>query len=116
MPAIASTTAPTTSPSSATWPSISFARSRQRAPCASRSSGRDGRTHSSPKSSLKFEMRLPWGEKPLVICDRPRLVLFGFDDDQKKGAVWTKHLDKLVGELGSDRVLVRGNATGFTMG
>src|SRR3954462_7365936 len=60
MPAIASTTAPTTSPSSATWPSISFARSRQRAPCASRSSGRDGRTHSSPKSSLKFEMRLPW--------------------------------------------------------
>src|SRR3954466_8832234 len=60
MPAIVSTTAPTTSPSSATWLSISFARSRQRAPCASRSSGRDGRTHSSPKSSLKFEMRLPW--------------------------------------------------------
>src|SRR3954464_14190276 len=66
MPAIASTTAPTTSPSSATWLSISFARSRQRAPCASRSSGRDGRTHSSPKSSLTFEMRLPWPWEGLV--------------------------------------------------
>src|SRR3954468_22664974 len=59
MPAIASTTAPTTSPSSATWPSISSAKSRLKAPCASRSSGPDGRTHTSPKSSLKFEMRLP---------------------------------------------------------
>src|SRR4051812_34964071 len=70
MPAIASTTAPTTSPSSATWLSISFARSRQRAPCASRSSGRDGRTHSSPKSSLKFEMRLPC-RQPAKGADRP---------------------------------------------
>src|SRR4051812_9360702 len=71
MPAIASTTAPTTSPSSATWLSISFARSRQRAPCASRSSGRDGRTHSSPKSSLKFERRLPCsfrGKTQWLVC------------------------------------------------
>src|SRR3954447_26727959 len=59
MPEIAWIMAPTTSLSSATWPSISFARSRQRAPCASRSSGPDGRTHISPKSSLKSEMRLP---------------------------------------------------------
>src|SRR3954470_12186373 len=59
MPEIAWIMAPTTSPSSATWPSISFARSRQRAPCASRSSGPDGRTHISPKSSLKSEMRSP---------------------------------------------------------
>src|SRR4051795_6966196 len=74
MPAIASTTAPTTSPSSATWPSISSARSRPRAPCASRSSGRDGRTHSSPKSSLKFEMRLPWGRPGHPPAD-PRILL-----------------------------------------
>src|SRR3982751_5962745 len=59
MPEIAWIMVPTTSPSSATWPSISFARSRQRAPCASRSSGLDGRTHTSPKSSPKSEMRLP---------------------------------------------------------
>src|SRR3954466_8017404 len=62
MPEIAWIMAPTTSPSSATWPSISFARSRQRAPCASRSSGPDGRTHISPKSSPKSEMRLPCNE------------------------------------------------------
>src|SRR3954471_5402752 len=60
MPEIAWIMAPTTSLSSVTWPSISFARSRPRAPCASRSSGRDGRTHISPKSSPKSEMRLPW--------------------------------------------------------
>src|SRR3954454_25022818 len=59
MPEIAWIMAPTTSLSSVTWPSISFARSRPRAPCASRSSGRDGRTHISPKSSPKSEMRLP---------------------------------------------------------
>src|SRR4051812_33540857 len=60
MPETAWTTAPTTSPSSATWPSISSARSPPKAPCASRSSGQDGRTRSSPKSSPKSEMRLPW--------------------------------------------------------
>src|SRR4051812_42838348 len=59
MPEIAWIMAPTTSLSSVTWPSISFARSRPRAPCASRSSGPDGRTHISPKSSPKSEMRLP---------------------------------------------------------
>src|SRR4051812_38185235 len=59
MPETAWTTVPTTSPSSATWPSISSARSPPKAPCASRSSGQDGRTRSSPKSSPKSEMRLP---------------------------------------------------------
>src|SRR6187431_1965077 len=62
MPEIAWIMAPTTSPSSATWLSTSSARSRPRAPCASRSSGPDGRTHTSPKSSPKSEMRLPWAE------------------------------------------------------
>jgi len=56
------------------------------------------------------------GEKPLVICDRPRFVLFGFDDDQKRGAVWAKHRGKLVGLLGADRVLLRGSSVGFTTG
>src|SRR3954451_22853004 len=70
MPEIAWIMAPTTSLSSVTWPSISFARSRPRAPCASRSSGRDGRTHISPKSSPKSEMRLPWGQGIATIYDR----------------------------------------------
>ncbi|NYZ11609.1 hypothetical protein HL658_03535 [Azospirillum sp. RWY-5-1] len=56
------------------------------------------------------------GEKPVVICDRPRLVLFGFDDDQKRGAVWAKHRGKLVDLLGADRVLLRGSSVGFTTG
>ncbi|KJR66219.1 hypothetical protein VY88_09425 [Azospirillum thiophilum] len=56
------------------------------------------------------------GEKPLVICDRPRLVLFGFDDDQRRGVVWTKHRGKLVDLLGADRILLRGNSVGFTNG
>jgi len=56
------------------------------------------------------------GEKPLVICDRPRLVLFGFDDDQKRGAVWAKHKGKLVDLLGADRVLLRGSSVRFIAG
>src|SRR3954468_19625942 len=72
MPETAWTTVPTTSPSSATWPSISSARSPPKAPCASRSSGQDGRTRSSPKSSPKSEMRLPCRDAFLEFC-RPRI-------------------------------------------
>src|SRR3954469_194946 len=72
MPEIAWIMAPTTSPSSATWPSISSARSRQRAPCASRSSVPDGRTHISPKSSPKSEMRLPWVLRSFVCTSQGR--------------------------------------------
>jgi hypothetical protein len=56
------------------------------------------------------------GKKPLLISDEPRLVIFGFDDDQKKGKVWAKHRNKLYDMLGKNRVLLRGNAKGFTVG
>ncbi len=51
---------------------------------------------------------------PLSISTAPRLVIFGFDEDQHRGAVWGSHRQKLIDALGRDRVLLRGNATGFT--
>ena len=36
--------------------------------------------------------------------------------DQKNGKVWTQHRDKLYDMLGRNRVLLRGNAKGFTSG
>ncbi len=46
----------------------------------------------------------------------PRLVIFGFDDDQKNGKVWRDHRAKLEDStrgLGADRVLLRGTAKDF---
>ena len=56
------------------------------------------------------------GRKPFLISSQPRLVIFGFDEDQKNGKVWGNHRDKLYDMLGRDRVLLRGNARGFTSG
>jgi hypothetical protein len=56
------------------------------------------------------------GKKPLCISDQPRLVIFGFDEDQKNGKVWAQHRSKLYDMIGSNRVLLRGNANGFTSG
>jgi hypothetical protein len=56
------------------------------------------------------------GRKPLDVSGRPRLVFFGFDEDQRVGKVWTRHRDKLFDMLGRERVLLRGNARGFTIG
>src|SRR3954453_6965506 len=97
MPEIAWTMVPTTSLSSATWPSISCARSRQRAPYASRSSGPDGRTHISPKSSLKFEVRSPWA----MDTDLKERA----DDDAVQAGLDAAH--KRVGELSMEVELLR---------
>lgn len=48
----------------------------------------------------------------LQINNDVRLVVFGYDSDQDKGAVWQPHLEKLKGI----NVLRRGNAKGFTRG
>ena len=56
------------------------------------------------------------GKKPLRISNQPRLVIFGFDEDQKNGKVWTHHRNKLCDMIGRNRVLLRGNAKGFTSG
>ena len=47
-------------------------------------------------------------KKPLVLDERPRLVIFGFDQDQKDGSVWKGHREKLVTALEEQRVLDRG--------
>ncbi|WP_210162124.1 hypothetical protein [Amorphus coralli] len=55
------------------------------------------------------------GKLPLVIDCEPRLVIFGFDADQKGGSVWGLHLDKLKAAL-PGRVLVKGASDGFKTG
>jgi hypothetical protein len=50
------------------------------------------------------------------VSTRPRLVIFGFDEDQERGLVWKVHREKLRNALGEDRVLLRGNPAGFTRG
>lgn len=53
---------------------------------------------------------------PLNISTTPRLVIFGFDEDQSRGADWSRHREKLVDAIGPGRVLLRGNPVGFTNG
>jgi hypothetical protein len=45
----------------------------------------------------------------------PRLVVFGFDEDQKKGSIWSPHEQKLDKILG-DRFIAKGDPTDFTNG
>lgn len=51
----------------------------------------------------------------LAICPDVRLVIFGFDADQKDGANWLGHRRKLEAALG-DRLLLKGDANKFTNG
>ncbi len=56
------------------------------------------------------------GSTPLTVNDAPRLVVFGFDEDQRSGTYGERLRDKLKGKLGDDRALFRGNSKGFTRG
>ena len=56
------------------------------------------------------------GSDGLAISAKPRLVIFGFDKDQKDGEVWAGHRDKLINALGKDRVLLKGNPNNFKNG
>lgn len=51
----------------------------------------------------------------LAIRPDVRLVIFGFDADQKDGANWSGHRGKLEAVLG-DRLLLKGDANKFTNG
>lgn len=51
----------------------------------------------------------------LIVSRLPLLAIYGFDDDQKRGTVWATHRAKLSAPLG-DRVLMKGDPTGFTRG
>jgi len=48
--------------------------------------------------------------KPLSVDTKPKLVVFGFDEDQRDGNVWKMHRRKLKKELGKDRLIFRGQA------
>lgn len=52
----------------------------------------------------------------IKINTKPRLVIFGFDDDQKKGLKWAPHKKKLMEELGKERLLLKGVPKGFING
>jgi hypothetical protein len=45
----------------------------------------------------------------------PRLVVFGFDEDQKEGSIWSPHKHKLVKSLG-EKFLAKGDPTDFRNG
>ena len=64
----------------------------------------------------RHEMLLSIAGKPLEIDPQPRLVVFGFDKDQKNGKAWEVHRNKLIEMLGKKMVLLRGNSDGFRTG
>ncbi len=43
---------------------------------------------------------VPSSSRTFQIDPEPRLIIFGFDQDQKKGEIWNKHYDRLHGEFG----------------
>lgn len=47
-----------------------------------------------------------------VVKKEPRLVVFGFDEDQKCGSVWGEHKAKLKCLLGEGRLILSGSAAG----
>lgn len=49
------------------------------------------------------------------VSDQPRLVIFGFDEDQRLGKKWGPHLNKL-NELLPGRVLAKGDSRDFVNG
>ncbi|MEO5333936.1 MAG: hypothetical protein H7839_18130 [Magnetococcus sp. YQC-5] len=54
------------------------------------------------------------GSKGISISNQPRLIIFGFDMDQKNGAAWRPHREKLQEKLGSNRLLMKGNPENLT--
>jgi len=48
--------------------------------------------------------------KELKIDDQPRLIAFGFDQDQQEGKNWKPHAAKLKNALGKERTLFAGEA------
>ena len=64
----------------------------------------------------RHEMLRSVAGRPLAIDERPRLVVFGFDSDQRSGKAWVPHRDRLKAMLDRNRVLLRGSSRGFRNG
>jgi predicted transposase YbfD/YdcC len=71
-PETASITARKTSQSCGTWRSISSPRKNPKNQSDENSIARGGTTHSSPKSSLSFDMRLPWDTGESGLCKQEK--------------------------------------------
>ncbi|HLO77401.1 MAG TPA: hypothetical protein VK196_13175 [Magnetospirillum sp.] len=59
--------------------------------------------------------QLATNDVPLKVDEAVRLVVFGFDSDQRDGAAWKPHREKLEKAL-PGRVLLKGEPKGFTKG
>ena len=64
----------------------------------------------------KLMKRIVDRPQELFLDKNPRLIVFGFDEDQKDGSNWEPHRQKLKHELGDERVLLRGRSKGFRKG
>ena len=64
----------------------------------------------------RHEMLRSIAGKPLAIDELPRLVVFGFDNDQRSGQAWVPHRKRLIDMLDRKRVLLRGASKGFRTG
>ena len=64
----------------------------------------------------RHEMLRSIAGKPLEIDELPRLVVFGFDDDQRTGEAWAPHRKRLTDMLDKKRVLLRGKSAKFRNG
>lgn len=66
-------------------------------------------------ASLDLMHRLAGNDAVLHVSESVRLVVFGFDSDQRDGKVWRGHREKLEAALGKD-LLLKGDPQGFTRG
>ena len=60
--------------------------------------------------------RIVNGSKELFVDENPRLIVFGFDRDQRNGSYWEPHLQKLEDAVGEKRVLLKGDSKEFRTG
>ncbi|MGD0265855.1 MAG: hypothetical protein ABSD47_13005 [Candidatus Methylomirabilota bacterium] len=67
------------------------------------------------RDDLKKYVDLVTPERPLEVDGFPRLVIFGFDEDQQVGEYWKMHLVKFEARLGKDRILTRGQPKGISL-
>lgn len=52
-----------------------------------------------PKARMQDCQAILSSSRPFQVDPEPRLIIFGFDQDQKKGEIWSKHYERLHGEF-----------------
>lgn len=68
------------------------------------------------RNRKRYEMLENVAGKPLTIDEEPKLVVFGFDNDQRVGKTWEPHRKKLEDKLSCERVLLKGDSKDFRNG